>query len=117
MSRFDEEMNKYRAQMGEILGDATYQDGWLQREAERLGPNIYDADASLVSCSDQAELDRVAKAFLKRFEGIDADKVDQAITSVCALMSGVKRKYRAVFYYLVTVQLGWIEEESQNKGA
>ena len=116
MSRFDEEMDKYRAQMGEILGDATYQDGWLVREAERLGPNIYNADAALVSCSDRAELDRVAAAFIKRFEGIDADKVDQAITTVCALMSGVKRKYRAVFYYLVTVELGYIEEATQHKG-
>lgn len=114
MSRFDEEMDKYRAQMGEVIGDATYQDGWLEREAQRLGPNIYDADASLVSCTDREELDRVAHTFIKRFEGIDPDKVDQAITTVCALMSGVKRKYRAVFYYLVTVELGHLEEETQN---
>jgi hypothetical protein len=117
MSRFDEELDKYRAQMAEVLGDATYQDGWLVREAERLGPNIYDADASLVATSDRTELDRVAAAFIKRFEGIDADQVDQAITTVAALMSGVKRKYRAVFYYLVTVELGRIEEASQQKGA
>jgi hypothetical protein len=82
----------------------------LEREAQRLGPNIYDADASLVACSDQAELDRVAKTFMNRFEGIDADELDQAISRVCQLMSGTPRKYRAVFYFFLTLELGKMEE-------
>lgn len=111
MSRFNEEMEKYRAQMDEIALEGGYQDGFLEREAERLGPNIYDADASLVSCTDKAEIDRVKATFNKRFDGLDEALLEDAIQYVCNIdMAGQKRKYRAVFYYILTVRLGQLGE-------
>lgn len=106
MSRFDEEMEKYRAQMNEVAPEG-YEDGWLVREAQRLGPNIYNADAALVSCSDAEELARVKATFQKRFGGgLDEQELEAAVNRVCQeRMGSQRRKYRAVFYYLLTIEL------------
>jgi len=68
---------------------------------KNLGPSIYKKDAELVSCSDPKELDTVRKSFLKKKLGIDASKgvLDAAIQDVCSELKGVRRKYRATFYY------------------
>lgn len=68
---------------------------------KNLGPSIYKADAELVSCSDPKELDTVRKNFLVKKLGIDASKgvLDAAIQDVCSELKGVRKKYRATFYY------------------
>ena len=80
MSNFDEAINEYRDQLAGIFGtyDAIDQN-LLEGVAKGLGPSIYLADASLVSCSDD---------------------------TVCTQMGSSNRnKLRAVFYYLLVVQL------------
>lgn len=108
MSKFDEAMDKYRAALQGIAGYADkVDDTLLTAVAKGLGPSIYLADASLVSCSDQVEKDRVKKNFLVGKLGLeDSPALDAAVDKVCALMSGIQRKDRAVFYYLLVVQEG-----------
>jgi hypothetical protein len=68
---------------------------------KNLGPSIYKTDAELVSCSDPKELDTVRKNFLVKKLGMDESKevLDAAIKDVCTQLKGVRRKYRATFYY------------------
>jgi len=73
-----------------------------------LGPSIYKEDAELVSCSEKTELETVKKNFLiKKLALKDDEKLDTAIQAVCEKM-GVsnKKKYRAIFYYLLVKELG-----------
>jgi len=73
-----------------------------------LGPSIYKDDAELVSCSQKAELETIKKNFLiKKLALKDGENLDTAIQTVCEKMgSGNKKKYRAVFYYLLVKELG-----------
>lgn len=103
MSKFDEAMDKYRGALASFPID----EDLLTRVAKGLGPSIYLPDASLVSCSDQTELDRVKANFLIKKCGLDdSPALDVAIKNVCDKMQGVSRKDRAVFYYLLVVQEG-----------
>ncbi len=105
MSKFAEAMEKYSA----YLNDAgiAFDAAGLEATAKGLGPSIYLADASLVSCSDQTELDRVKNNFLLgKLALADGPNLDAAIAAVCAKMTGTARKHRAVFYYLLKVELG-----------
>jgi hypothetical protein len=103
MSQFDEAMDKYRA----ALADQDFNDELLQKVAQGLGPSIYLADASLVSCSDQEEKDRVKNNFLIGKMGLeDSPALDEAIDKVCEKMSGINHKHRAIFYYHLVVQEG-----------
>lgn len=101
MSKFDEAMENYRSTLSTIEVD----EALLDRIAKDLGPSIYLADASLVACSDQTELDRVKNNFLIGKLGCeDGPALDEAISSVCNRMKGIQNKYRAVFYYLLVVE-------------
>lgn len=103
MSKFDEAMDTYRA----ALAGFPINEDLLTAVAKGLGPSIYLADASLVSCSDQTEKDRVKNNFLIGKLGCeDSPSLDAAVDSVCEKMSGIHRKHRAVFYYLLVVQEG-----------
>lgn len=71
------------------------------------GIALHKADSSLVSFSDQAELDRVKKGFLtKKLElSTDAEK-DAALAAVGAKLKGVSRKNRVTVYYLLAEHAG-----------
>lgn len=105
MSKFVEAMDKYKAFLdGEGIA---YDVDALTAVAKGLGPSIYLADASLVSCSDQTELDRVKNNYVINKLGLaDGPNVDAAIATVCAKMKSATRKHRAVFYYLLKAELG-----------
>ncbi len=77
--------------------------------AKGLGPSIYNADASTVSCSDSEELARVRESFVKGKLGVtDADDaIDAVIADICAQLGTSNRnKLRVAFYYLLTVHYG-----------
>ena len=59
---------------------------------KHLGIALRSRDASLVSCGDQAELDRVRESFLKKKLGLPANdaNLDQAIGEVCEKMKDTK---------------------------
>lgn len=104
MSKFDEALEKYTADMDKHLGMKPDAD-LLRKVAKGLGPSIYLKDASLVSCSDQTELDRVKANFLDKKLGITGDAAEKAVAAVCAKYKA-HNKHRAVFYYLLVQELG-----------
>ena len=93
-----------------------------------LGPSIYKEDAELVSSSNKAELETIKKNFLVKKLGLDNEdeKLDAVIQkAVDTLGSANKKKYRALFYYLLVKETGMeavyetskeeVEEESVEK--
>ncbi len=106
MSKFDEALDKYKSAMSEM--GASADETLLTAVAKGLGPSIYLADASMVSCSDKTEKDRVKNNFLiKKLGCTDSADLDAAVNAVCDKMGSSNRsKHRAVFYYLLVKQLG-----------
>ncbi|MGR3810161.1 DUF2853 family protein [Jiulongibacter sp. NS-SX5] len=106
MSKFAECMESYMAQNSDLnLG---LSEALLTGVAKGLGPSIYNADASKVSGSDKAELDRVKTNFLIKKLGLsDGPELDAAIAEVMEKMGSSNRnKYRAVVYALLAVKFG-----------
>ncbi len=70
---------------------------------KHLGIALQSRDASLVSCSDPSELERVRESFLKRKLGRTEsdDQLDEVIAGVCQKMSAERNKSRVTFYYLL----------------
>jgi hypothetical protein len=106
MSKFDDLVVNYQEeakQMG-ITIDAEL----LTKVAKGLGPSIYNADSSKVSCSDKSELDRVKASFLIKKLGLsDSNELDAALQDVCqAFGSSNRNKYRVLFYYLLVKKFG-----------
>lgn len=101
MSKFEAAIEEYKAKIGSCDEDL------LRKVTKGLGPSIYLKDASMVSCSDQTELDRVKNNFLKKKHGMsDEAKMDNAIAAVCEKMKGDRQKKRAIFYYHLVKDLG-----------
>ena len=71
-----------------------------------LGIALRSRDASLVSCSDDSELDRVRKGFCVKKLGLDADAAAAAVKKVCEQMKGDRNKHRVTFYYLLAKVTG-----------
>jgi len=106
MSKFDEAIEKYKAEFIKI-GVKRPDKDLLHKAAKACGPSLYNADACKVSSSDKAELDRVKKNFIAKKLGVkDEAKADKAIAKVVAKLGPKNRnKYRAMFYYLLCKEL------------
>ncbi len=105
MSKFDEMMVKYQDALKGVSKSAVNAEQ-LTKVAKGLGPSIYLRDASMVSCSDPKELDRVKTNFLTKKLGMTDDAaMDTAIKAVCAEYNS-NQKLRAVFYYMLLQKLG-----------
>jgi hypothetical protein len=79
----------------------------VQKIVKHLGIALQSKDASLVACSDQAELDRVREKWcMKKLGATDAKACDAAIAKVCDQLSADKTKQRVTFYYLVAKHMG-----------
>ena len=103
MSKFDEMLGKYQ----EALKGTDYNAELLTVVTKGLGPSIYLADASLVSCGDQSEKDRVKNNFLIKKHGLtDSADLDAAVNAVCEELKDMSRKPRAIFYYRLVEKLG-----------
>lgn len=72
-----------------------------------LGPSIHNKDASLVACSDKAELETIKKSFLIGKLGMeDGPRLDEVLKEVChGLGESNRNKHRATFYYLLVAIL------------
>ncbi len=105
MSKFDDCMEQFKNCMTNTI-KVSFDEELLTKVAKGLGPSIYNADASLVSGSDQSELDRVKTNFLIKKLGLDdSPALDEAIKEVITQFGSSNRsKYRAVFYYLLAVK-------------
>lgn len=107
MSKRDELIEKYAADLRDKCGiepDLNL----LTAVTVGLGPVIYNADASLVSGSDKAEIDRVKTNFLVGKLGLeDGLELDDAIASVLGTYGSAERqKHRAVVYYMLVKHFG-----------
>ena len=98
--------------MSEYLEDVQRYDAGADADVvgkivKHLGIALQSRDASLVSCSDQSELDRVREKWcMKKLGATDESKCDSVIASVCETMDGDRNKSRVTFYYLVAKEMG-----------
>ena len=94
MSDYVQDIQKYTDNVNEDV---------VNKIVKHLGIALRSRDASLVSCTDRTELDRVRESFLKKkleLTNSDAD-LDRAIGEVCERMKDTKNKSRVTFYYLL----------------
>lgn len=119
MTKFEEAIALYTSFMSEKLNRTDVDNSVLVGLAEILGVSIYDADASLVACSDKNELKRVKELFLIRdLKMADSAELDKSIKTVCGIMgSSNRKKYRVVFYYLLLEEFGLTSLYSTKKTA
>lgn len=109
MSAFVEVVDTCCADLTKTAGETSVDVALVEAVAKGLGPAIYNADASLVSGSDEAELTRVRENFLRGKLGVDVsdEECDAAIAAVVEQLGSSNRtKYRVVFYYLLTKKFG-----------
>lgn len=106
MSQFDDKVNE-ALEAAASLGVNVDAD-LLTKVAKGLGPSIYNLDASLVSSSDQEELNRVKSSFLSGKLGCSDDaEMNAAMDHAIAVFgSGNRNKLRILFYYLCVENLG-----------
>ncbi|WEX11379.1 DUF2853 family protein [Chelativorans sp. AA-79] len=87
--------------------DATADAAAVDKIVKHLGIALRSRDASLVSCSDPEELERVREKWcMKKLGETDAARCDSVIEKVCETMSADNTKARVTFYYLVAKHLG-----------
>lgn len=107
MAKFDEVIEKAQADLAKHFTGHQVDEDLLRKVAKGLGPSIYNLDASLVSCSDQSELDTVREKFLMGKHGLsDVAAANTAIKEVCEQYKGSRNKMRVVFYYVLAKKLG-----------
>ena len=105
MSKFAAKMDEFKSELDKA-GVKNVDETLLEKIARGQGPSIYLKDASLVSCSDESELDRVRDNFAGKKLGVErGDTLDNAIKSVCKKYES-RNKRRIVFYYMLTKELG-----------
>jgi len=106
MSKLQEKIDLYTSEAEKL--DIAIDAELFKNVAKGLGPSIYKEDAELVSSSNKAELETIKKNFLiKKLGQEDNEKLDEAIQKVIdTLGSSNRRKYRALFYYLLVKELG-----------
>lgn len=98
--------------MSDYLTDVQRYDAGASEEiigkiVKHLGIALRSRDASLVSCSDPTELDRVREKWCGKKLGIaDGAASDEVIAKVCEEMKGDRNKARVTFYYLVAKHMG-----------
>lgn len=93
-----------------------YAKGYNQKAAEKivghLGIALRNRDSSLVSCSDQGELDRVREKWLRGKLGLahTSSELDAAIAAICEKMKPEGgNKGRVTFYYLLAEHFGKLD--------
>lgn len=87
--------------------DAGADAGAVEKIVKHLGIALRSKDASLVSCSDPSELDRVRESWcMKKLGASNGGECDSIIGQVCETMKGDRNKARVTFYYLVAKHMG-----------
>lgn len=105
MSKRDELIAKYADDLKAKCGLTADMD-LLTKVTIACGPAIYNDDASTVSASDNAEMDRIKKNFLVKKLGLrEDDNLEAGVNAVIDQYGRSNRnKNRAVFYYLLVKQ-------------
>lgn len=74
-----------------------------------LGIALRSRDASLVSCSDESEKNRVRNGYCFKKLGMDRTEASAAVDAVCVEMKADRNKQRVTFYYLLAKNAGKLE--------
>ncbi len=106
MTKTEEKINFYIAEMEKL--EINFEKDLFTKVTKALGPALFNKDAEVISCTDDAEVLTVKKNFLIKKHGLeDSETLDNAIKAVCEKMGTSNRhKYRAIFYYLLVEDLG-----------
>jgi len=104
-SKKDEKIALYTKDIKKHYGEVD--EDFVAIIVKNLGQSIYRKNAELVSCSNPKELDTVRRNFLVKKLGMSESKevLDAAILDICTELKGVRRKYRATFYYALAKKL------------
>lgn len=86
--------------------DAGASEAAVDKIVKHLGIALRSRDASLVSCTDQSELDRVVESWCGKKLGVTGAAASGAVEKVCGTMKADNSKSRVTFYYLVAKELG-----------
>ena len=110
MSELDEKLAKLKStavsQLNEC-GVSNIDHDQLDGYVNSLKSMVDNVDATLVSGTDESELETVRRNFVEKKLGVtDRDKAMGAINNVAGKMSGIRMKSRPAFYYLVQKELG-----------
>ena len=98
MSEYHDDVKRY---------DSGADEGKIDAIVKHLGIALRGRDSSLVSCSDQSELDRVRdKWCMKKLGQANAEACENAIGAVCEMMKDDRNKNRVTFYYLCAKEAG-----------
>jgi hypothetical protein len=90
--------------------DSGADDAVVEKIVKHLGIALRSKDASLVSCSDQSELDRVIEKWGGKKLGMDAAAASEIVSKVCEQMQDDRQKQRVTFYYLVAKHAGKLRD-------
>ena len=98
-------MSDYLADVKRYDADASEEH--VNKIVRHLGIALQSRDASLVSCSDPSELNRVVEKWcMKKLGAGDKAACDAVVGKVCEEMAGDRNKSRVTFYYLVAKHMG-----------
>jgi len=81
----------------------------VQKVCNYLGIALTNRDSSLVSCSDQTELNRVINGFCAKKLNMDAAEAAACCETVCEAMKAERMKSRVTFYYLCAKNCGKLD--------
>ncbi len=81
----------------------------LDQIVKMLGPANYKLDAMFVATSDKKELDTVYKNFIvKKLKSESEEKSRKIMAAMIEKITdaGIRKKYRAVLYYMLAKKMG-----------
>ena len=91
--------------------DAEVDPAIVTKIEKHLGASLSNKDSKYVACSDETELETIAKGFMKKKMGIDdKDAAMVKIKAVCETMKPTRMKNRVTFYYLLAKNEGKLGE-------
>jgi cell division protein FtsB len=90
LDKYFENVKKYDAKASKTV---------VENIVKYCGISLRSRDSSLVACSDEAELQTVAKGFVTKKLGVSDGQMD-VVKSICEEMKSQRMKSRVTFYYL-----------------
>lgn len=99
LDKYYENVKKYDARASKTV---------VENIVKYCGISLRSRDSSLVACSDETELQTVAKGFVTKKLGVEDGQLD-LVKSVCEQMKGQRMKSRVTFYYLAAKKVKKLE--------
>lgn len=99
LDKYYENVKKYDARASKTV---------VENIVKYCGISLRSRDSSLVACSDEAELQTVAKGFVTKKLGVEDGQMD-LVKSVCEQMKAQRMKSRVTFYYLAAKKVKKLE--------